>query len=131
MMQLGGLGSAAFADEVLDILKGLGLGFAEVLAKAFVFDQEGAFPEQVNVAVLAGNAADRFLEAGDDAAAEAKHLEELVPKGLLLGGLAFRAGPIVGEADGVVANFVPGNRHGEQDRAGGWVDAMLSNFWRA
>jgi hypothetical protein len=38
---------------------------------------------------------------------EAEHVEELVPEGLFLGGLAPRAGPVMGELNGAVANFVP------------------------
>jgi hypothetical protein len=55
---------------------------------------------------------DRLFKAGDDAAFEAENLKELVPKGLLFGALASCAGPIAGEVDGVVADFVPTDRHG-------------------
>jgi hypothetical protein len=54
----------------------------------------------------------RFFKAGDDTAFDAEDLKEFVPKSLLLGALAFRALPFAGELDGVVTDFVPGNRHG-------------------
>ena len=41
----------------------------------------------------------------------AEDLEELVPEGLLFAFLAGFAGPGLGEADGAVADFVPGKRH--------------------
>ena len=102
-----GILGAAFVEQVLDVLKGLGLGFAEVLAEALVLDQQRAFPEQVNVAVLPGDALDRLFKAGHQPALDAEHVEELVPEGLFLGGLAPRAGPVMGELDGAVADFVP------------------------
>ena len=51
-------------------------------------------------------------EAGNDTPLDAKDLEEFVPKGLFLRALAFDASPIAGKLDRVVADFVPGNRHG-------------------
>jgi len=39
-------------------------------------------------------------------------VEELVPKGLALGGLAGLGFPVVAELDGAVLDFVPGEGHG-------------------
>src|ERR1019366_133312 len=94
---------AAFIEQVLEVLKGLGLGLAEVLPKALVLDQQRAFPEQVNVAVLPRDALDWLLKAGHQPALDAQHIEELVPEGLFLGGLPQRAGPVMRELDGAVA----------------------------
>ncbi len=47
---------SSFAREVLNVAEGLRLGFAEVFAAALVLDQYLARPEQINVAVIAGNA---------------------------------------------------------------------------
>ena len=47
-----GILGAAIVEQVLEVLKGLGLGLAEVLAGALVLNEQRAFPEQVNVAVL-------------------------------------------------------------------------------
>ena len=44
-------------------------------------------------------------------------LKEFVPEGLFLGALAFDASPFAGKRDRVVADFVPGNRHGGNERA--------------
>jgi len=38
----------AFAGEVFDVTKGLGLGLGEILAAAFVLDDELAAPEEIN-----------------------------------------------------------------------------------
>ena len=48
-----------------------------------------------------------LFKGGYRSPAHPENVEERVPKGLLLGGLASRARPFVGEGDGVVANFVP------------------------
>src|ERR1035441_3073578 len=102
-----GILGPALVEQVLEILKGLGLGLAEVLPEALVFDQQRAFPEQVNVTVLPRDALDRLLEAGHQPALDAEHVEELVPEGLFLGSLTPRAGPVMSELDGAVADFVP------------------------
>ena len=98
---------AALVEQVLDILEGLRLRLAEVLSEALVLDQQRAFPEQVNVAVLPRDALDRLLKAGHQPALDAEHIEELVPEGLFLRGLAPRAGPVVRKLNGAVADFVP------------------------
>ena len=98
----------------------MGFGFAEVLAKALVFDQEDAAPEQVNEPVLAAEVADGFLETGDVPAGQAEDVKEGIPKGLALGRFAGLARPIVGKTNGVVSDFIPGNRHGRRlARTGG------------
>ena len=102
-----GVLGAAFVEQVLEVLKGLGLGLAEVLSEALVLDQQRGFPEQVNVAVLPRDALDWLLEAGHQPALDAEHVEELVPEGLFLGSLAPRAGPVMRELNGAVADFVP------------------------
>jgi hypothetical protein len=48
-------GGASFAGEVLNVAKGLGLGLAEILAEALVLDEQESAPEQVDVAVVAGD----------------------------------------------------------------------------
>jgi hypothetical protein len=65
------------------------------------------FPDQVNATVLPRDALDRLLKAGHQPALDAEDVEELVPEGLFLGDLAARAGPVMGELDGAVADFVP------------------------
>ena len=108
------------AGEVLDVAEGLGARFAEVFAEAFVFDDEDARPEEVDVAVVAGDFFDGILEAGDGASANAEDLEELVPKALGLGFFASFGGPFAGELNCVMADFVPANGHGDE----------LKQFWQ-
>ena len=45
----------AFAEEGLDVFKGLGLRLTQVVAERLVLDDEVAFPEQVDEAVVAGD----------------------------------------------------------------------------
>jgi hypothetical protein len=82
-------------------------GRTKVLAGALVLYQQRAFPEQVNVAILPRDALDRLFKARHQPPLDAEHVEELVPEGLFLGSLAPRAGPIVRELNGAVADFVP------------------------
>jgi len=56
---------------------------------------------------------DGFFEGGNSSAADAENGEEFVPEGFGFGFFAGFAGPFVGELDGVVADFVPGEGHGE------------------
>src|SRR3989304_2857694 len=102
---------SAGAYEILDVAEGLRLGFAEVFAETLMLDQQHPAPEEIDVVIVAREVFNRFLECGHGAAAEAKDLEKLVPKRLLLGTLASSAGPFTCKADGVLANFVPGNWH--------------------
>ena len=103
---------AVFAGQTADIIESLRFGFKEALPEGFVFYEQNARPEQVNVAELAGDFLDRFFKAGHDAAFDAEHLEELVPEGLFFGLLARGPGPIAGKLDRVMADFVPTDRHG-------------------
>ena len=105
-------GVAAFVSEVLEIIKCLRLRLAEVFAKTFVFDQQHASPEQINEAVSSRNAFGRLFKAGNDPAFDAEDLKKFIPESLFLGVFAGRAFPFAGELDGVVTDFVPGNRHG-------------------
>jgi hypothetical protein len=45
--------------------------------------------------------------ADDQPPLDAEHIEELVSEGLFLSSLAPRAGPVVGELNGAVVDFVP------------------------
>ena len=103
---------ATLADEIADVAEGLGLRLAEVATEALVFDQQDAGPEEVDEAAVAGDLLDRLLKAGHELATQAEDLEELVPEGLLVGGLPRGARPFAGEADGVLADFVPTDGHG-------------------
>jgi len=86
---------AAFARKVLNVAKGLRFGLAEVFAEAFVLDENNFGPEQIDVAVVAGDSLYRFFEARDDAAADAEDVEEFIPEGLLFCLFAFDACPFL------------------------------------
>ena len=98
---------AAVADEVLDILEGLRLGLAQILAAALVFDEQHPLPEEIDPSIPPGNLLDWLLERGQGTAAHAENLEELVPKRLLFGDFASCAGPFRRETYGVLADLVP------------------------
>ncbi len=63
------------------------------------------------MAILAGNLFYRFFKRGNETPFEAKNLEEFVPERLFFGILAGLTGPLFGEADGVVPDFVPRQGH--------------------
>jgi hypothetical protein len=86
---------AAFTREVSDITERLRLGLAEILAEALVLDEHDTGPEQINVAVVAGDFLDRFFKTRYDAAADAEDVEEFVPEGLLFSSFALDACPFL------------------------------------
>src|SRR5260370_6039681 len=86
---------AALARKVLDVTERLRLRLAQVLAKALVLDEHDAGPEQVNVAVLAGDLLYRLFKASYRAAADTENIEELVPERLLFGLFARDARPFL------------------------------------
>src|ERR1035437_9583464 len=103
---------AAFRRHRLDVIDRLRLGFAPLFACAFVFDEELAFPEQLNLAEVAGGFQDGDFKTGDELARDAEDIEEFVPEHLLVGALAGRVLVVARELDGVVADFIPRKRHG-------------------
>ncbi len=100
------------AGEVLDVVHRLGVRLAKVLAKTLVFNQDDTTPEAINETILTAQIFDGFFKAHCRAAVETENGEEFVPESLLLGFLAGFSSPILGEADGIVANFIPTERHG-------------------
>ena len=102
---------AALAEQVLNVAEGLRLGFAQVFAKTLVLDEQHVGPEEVDVAVFAGDFPHRLLERSHSPAANAEDLEKVVPKRLLLCPLTPSTGPIAGEANSVLSNFIPRQRH--------------------
>jgi hypothetical protein len=110
---------AAFAHQVLNVAERLRFGLAQILASGFVFHQDDARPEQVNIAVVAGNLFHRLFKAGNRAARHAEDLKKFIPESLLLRAFAFCARPIAGKLDRVVTDFIPGNRHeAERSKSG-------------
>ena len=77
-------GQVAFLDAG-EVIERLGVGFVQILAARFVFDQQHAFPEQVDIALPVAEFFDRFLEAGDAFAVYAEDVEKLCPKRFGLG----------------------------------------------
>ena len=88
----GNLVPPIFAGEVFDVGEGLGGSGGEVFAPAFVFDDEAAFPKEVDGGGVALEVADVFLERGEGGAAEAEDVEEIVPESLLMRTLGEGAG---------------------------------------
>jgi len=97
-------------------------GVARVCAVALVLDEELAAPEEVDGALVAFEVGDIRLEGGEGGAAEAEDVEELVPEGLLLGALGAVASVVAGEADGAVADFVPGKVGHDSGRLAAGLD---------
>jgi hypothetical protein len=98
---------AVFAREVFDVGKSLRFSQRKVFAKAFVFDQQPAFPEQVNRAFVPFEITDVLLKRGDRGTTQAEDLEKVVPESLLLGGFGAVQRMLAGEVDSTVADFVP------------------------
>ena len=82
------------ARKILNVAERLRFGVAQILAGGFVFHQNDAGPEKINVAVVAGNFLHRLFKAGHRAAGNAEDLKKFIPESLLLRALAFRARPV-------------------------------------
>ena len=100
-------------DEVLNLPEGLGFSLAQVLASAFVLDEDDARPKEIDVAIFAGEVLDRLFKTSYCTPAYTEGVEKFIPEALLFTGFAFGSGPFLGEGDGAVANLVPRKRHGE------------------
>ncbi len=103
----GNLAVAPGVLEAADVVHALGVGLVESGPGGLVLGEQAGRPEQVNEAPIAGELFYRLFEGGDGAATDAEDVEELVPKGLALGGFAGFALPFLGKSDGPVANLVP------------------------
>src|SRR5450830_157278 len=99
--------------EAGEIVLGLIEGFDQILAAAFVLDEQGAFPQQVDVAVFLVYFLDEPLKCGDLAAFDAEDLEKLIPEALGIGVFAFDVFPVFGKGTGTVGDFFPVERHVE------------------
>src|SRR5450830_227870 len=99
--------------EAGEIVLGLIEGFDQILAAAFVLDEQGAFPQQVDVAVFLVYFLDAPLKCGDLAALDAEDLEKLIPEALGIGVFAFDVFPVFGKGTGTVGDFFPVERHVE------------------
>ena len=83
------------------------LGLPEIFARAFVFDEQIAFPEQVNLAEVAGGFQDGDFKGGDEFAGQAENVEEFVPERLFVRALAGGKLVVARELHGIVTNLVP------------------------
>src|SRR5690349_17685913 len=68
--------------QAREIIESLLLGTDEVPARTLLLNQEHSLPEQIDETTLFSELLYRFLEAGNSAAGDAKHLEKLVVEGL-------------------------------------------------
>ena len=93
-----------YADEIFQCLR---FGVVEIFPRAFVFDQQGFAPEQVNESLPVIEFLDGFLEGGDFAAADAEHFKESVVEGLRFAFFVAGIAPFCGKTGGIGADFVP------------------------
>ncbi len=94
-----------------EVIERLLLGPSQALARALLFDQQDALPQQVNETALIAEPLDGFLEGGHPAAGDAEDVEEFVVKGLCLAPLVMRVAPVKGELFGSTPDFVPTQAH--------------------
>ncbi len=99
---------ASGIDEAADVFHALGVGFIEVLTSGFLFDEDAAGPEEVDLAPGAGEFFHRFLEGCDGAAFDAEDFEKFVPERLAAATLGPGVFVLAGEGDGAAFDFVPG-----------------------
>ncbi len=97
--------------EAREVIEGLLEGTVQVLPRAFMLGEQGAWPEHIDAAVLGipslGKFLDMLFEYGNPAPGNAEYLEKLVPEGLRFALLGSHAAPIAGEGGGAGTDFVP------------------------
>jgi hypothetical protein len=76
-----------------------------------LLDEKDAFPEEIKEAALAAKLFDRLLEACDFAPLNAEDVEKIIVEALRLALLVFGPSPLLGEAGGAGADFIPGEAH--------------------
>jgi hypothetical protein len=115
--------------EPLDVIQALAACFVEVLATAFVLDEQLAFPDQVDEADVAIEHADGRFETGDLPPVRTVADEEMIPKtlgiGVFIGGVA----PMFGKGGAAGADFVPGEH--EVSARADWQIAYRKDCSRA
>ena len=93
------LGQVALQDAG-EIVQRLGVGPVEVFAARLVLDQQHAFPEQVDEALLVAELFDRLLKRGEPLATDAEDIEKAVPEGFGFGVFGGFVLPIPGRTPG-------------------------------
>src|ERR1035441_1546212 len=97
--------------EAGEVVEGLFLGTCQVAASTLLLDEKHALPEQIDEAALVAELLDGLLETGDTAAGDAKHLEELVIKGLAFPAFVVGVVPFLREAGGASPALIPAKAH--------------------
>ena len=92
----------------VEVFPRLSVGFRQIAARAFLLDDQNAWPEQVDVPVGIIQPPYVLLIARDGAALDAEDMEELVVETLRLAFFIRRASPCAGEARRAHAHLVPG-----------------------
>jgi hypothetical protein len=91
-----------------EIVEGLLFGFGQVASGAFLLDEEGALPKQIDEARSSRSLTlDRFFECRDLASLDAKDFEEFIVEGLRLALFIVGVFPFLGEPVGSVSYLVP------------------------
>ena len=95
----------------VEVVAGLSVGFGQVAAGAFLFNQEDTEPEQVNVAGRVVEAFDVLLIAGDGAPLDTEDVKEVVIEALRLAFLVGCVLSLFGKCGGAGSDFIPGETH--------------------
>lgn len=103
--------------QTLEVAESLLVSRIEILAPALVLDEQDAFPQEIDVAVLAVDLLHAAFEARHAPPRHAEHVEERVPEASCVGVLVLGMLPVARKRGGAVSDLVPGEGH----RAGGAV----------
>ena len=102
---------ALVLGQGVKIVPGLPVGTSQVAAGAFLFDQQHARPEQVDIAGRVVKALDVLLIARHAAPPDPEDFEEVVVKAVGLALFIGRVLPLFGKCGGTGADFVPRELH--------------------
>ena len=102
--------------EGVEIVAGLLVGTFKVATGALLFDDQHAWPEQVDKALAVVQFRNMLFVASYVPPSNSKNVEEFVIEGLCLTLLVGRIVPFSGEIDGTITNLVPRKTHLDSQR---------------
>jgi len=97
--------------ESMQVIFCLSEGAVEVLAFGFHFDEDGTFPEEVDIAIGSIEPLDAMFERRDFTIRDTEHMKELNEELFGFGVFVLRGGPFFRESESAVFDFVPAKCH--------------------
>ncbi len=97
--------------ESMQVIFCLSEGAVEVFAFGFHFDEDGTFPEEVDIAIGSIEPLDAMFERRDFTIRDTEHMKELNEELFGFGVFVLSGGPFFRESESAVFDFVPAKCH--------------------